>query len=401
MYESKFQRYPLWFKKLIDICILLYIISIYIFSFSTESNIISKILAAILMVLIVIFVLINGSFKINRVVSFFAFFVLFCLLSSLWAVNQDTALSMVSTLGQIFLLFFLLYNYFCFTDNMEYLIQVVCISGTVFAIYTVSYFGVEEYFAGLEDGLRMGAGEINVNVIGMSTASSAIIALWYMFFEKRYWYSVAVVICSITALGSGSRKALLSLMLGVLFLFILKGDSKKKLISVVEGIVLLVVLYFVLKMPIFGTTGDRFQSMLNAFIGEGKVDGSTNIRLEMIRVGFKQFFEAPFTGVGIGNSNYITLMYFNWNTYLHNNYVELLASVGVFGTVLYYLMYAEPLLQIIKPAFKQNKFAILAFCLLMLELILQYGTVQYYSKTAYISLLLFSLIAERMKKIDA
>lgn len=396
-YTPQLRSIPIWLTSLIDIFILLYAVSIYILSFSEESNMISKLLALILMGLTAMYVLLVGRIKLNSLIGFCALFIFICLLSSFWAVNQNTALSMVSTLFQIFVLIFLLYNYLCFEDKMDYLIKVICIAGTVFAVYTVLYFGIDEYFAGLEEGARMGAEEINVNVVGMATASSAVIALWFVFYEKKLWYAVSVVVCAVVSLGSGSRKALIALILGVLFLFILKGNSRKKLLSILEGALLLVALYYVLQLPIFETIGERFESMLNAFTGEGSTDGSTNLRLNMIDVGLKQFEETPFTGVGIGNSKYITQKYLGWSTYLHNNYVELLASVGIFGTAAYYLMYIQPLFAVIKPAIKQNKYAVLALSLIFIELILQYGAVQYYSKTTYISLLLFSLIAERMK----
>lgn len=397
LFERKFSA-----NFFIDVLIFLYITSVYIFSFNTEGNIISKSLALLLMGVLAVYAIIEGKIVLNKFSVCFISFILFCAISAFWAINMSLAFEKVTTLLQIFILTFLLYNYLKRENKIDFFIHALCLAGTIFAIYTVLFFGIEVYFSGLEDGLRMGAEIANVNTIGMVTASAATIGLWLIFYQKKYWYIITVIICVIVSFGSASRKALISLVLGIVLLFVLKGNFKKKLLSIFEGVLLLIALYYILQLPIFETINQRMEGLFNAFAGNGSVDNSTNERFSMIEAGLEQFLQTPFTGVGIGNSGYINLKNLGWFVYLHNNYVELLASVGIIGTGLYYSMYITPLFQLIKPALRQNKFAILALLLLVIELILQYGAVQYYDKISYLYIALFFLVVdkERQEKPD-
>ncbi len=400
--NSSFFERPISITAIIDTLIFIYVVSIYLFSYG-EDNFISKGVALLLMGVLAVYILLTGKFVVNKIALFMGGFTLFCFLSSIWAIDSSAAISKGITMVQLFALVFLLYNYLIRENKLNFLISVMCIAGTVYAIYTILYFGVDTYFAGLEEGERMGSEITNVNTIGMATASAALISLWNVFYNKKYWYLVSTVICGIVALGSGSRKVLIMLVLGIFLLFVLKGNSKKKIISVFQGVLLLAALYLILQLPIFDTINERMEGLLNMFTGKGAVDSSSNARMKMILAGWEQFLETPFTGVGIGNSHYVTAAAVGKSVYLHNNYVELLASVGIFGTLLYYGMYLAPMPQIIKSAVKQNKYAILGLVMLLIQLVLQYAAVQYYSKTAYLYVILFFLIAdsERKKNLNA
>lgn len=398
---SFFER-PISVTFIIDALILLYVVSVYIFSYG-EENVISKGIALLLMGVLAVYVLITKSVVINKLTIFMGGFTFFCFLSSFWAIDSDLAISKGITMLQLFALVFLLYNYLLRENKLNFLITALCIAGTVYAVYTIFYFGIEEYFAGLEEGERMGSEIANVNTIGMATAAAALISLWHVFYNKKYWYLVLTVICGTVALGSGSRKGLIMLIMGIFLLFVLKGNSKKKITSILQGVLILAALFLVLQLPIFETITYRMEGVINFLTGEGSVDHSTMVRSKMISYGWEQFLATPFTGIGIGNSGYVTTKVISNFTYLHNNYIELLASVGIFGTLIYYGMYLAPMPQIIKLAFKQNKYAILGLVMLIIQLVMHYAAVQYYSKPSYLYIILFSLIidSERKKNINA
>ncbi|MBQ4153931.1 MAG: O-antigen ligase family protein [Clostridia bacterium] len=383
---------------IIDALILLYTVSVYLLSFDVQGNVISRLLAFALMGMISIYILMSKKIILNGITIWFGAFIVFCLLSSLWAINISLATERVFTLVQLFILSVLLYNYLYKENKVDYYIKVLCWSGVIFAVYTVLYFGVEAYFAGLEEGERMGGEITNVNTIGLATATAALICLWNVFYNNKKWYLIPTVICTIVALGSGSRKVLVLLFLGIALLFVLKGDSKKKIVSILQGIGVLIVLILVLQMPIFDTITSRMEGLFNMFTGEGSVESSANDRMIMIKIGLEKFLQDPFKGVGIGNSGYIVMDKMGRNTYLHNNYIELLASVGIFGTLLYYGMYFATMPQIFKSASKQDRYSILVLTILMLQLVIDYAAVQYYEKTPYLYIVLFFLIADKEKE---
>lgn len=379
------------FNTIIDFFAVLYIISVYIFSFN-EFNIFSKALAFVLMFLLAIYVLGKKSIHLNGLAICLGLFTFFCFLSCFWALDATLALSKSITMVQIFILVALLSNYMQKENKVEQFIAIMCIATTVFSIYTVFYVGIDNYFTGLEEGSRLGWGINNVNAIGMMAATGFLVNLWYVFYMKKWWFLITGLICLIVSLGSGSRTALIGMVLGIIALFVLKGKSLRKIVSILQCVGILVVLYLILKLPAFEIFMERIELMIDGFLGGGKADGSAETRFDMIELGWETFFKNPIGGIGIGNSAVITSVY-DSSTYLHNNYAELLATTGIIGTFLYYLMFLTPFFKMLKNALKQNSYAILCVVLIFVNLIFHVGTVDYYDKVSYLYLVLIWSIA--------
>ena len=146
-------------------------------------------------------------------------------------------------------------------------------------------------------------------------------------------------------------------------------------------------------MPDFGT-------MINSFTGKGKVDSSTIERKTYIEAGVKQFLKTPILGIGVNNSQYITLMETNKETYLHNNFVELLACTGIIGFLLYYSVFIYLLCKLFRYVKMNNNFAIISFIILAVNIILDYGVVSYYGKNTYIYILLAMVTIKKLKEVN-
>lgn len=383
---------------IIDALILLYTCGIYLLSVYPETNIIFRIIAFALMGICAFYMLIKRRCRFSKLIGFFAAFVLFCIFSTLWAADMAAAEAVCGTLAQLFMVFFLVYNYAVEENKVHYLVLVIMLSGVIFAVYSVLLFGVEAFFAGMIEGSRVGAEDSTLNLIGTATATSAILCLWYIFYEKRIWCLIPLVICVVVGFGAGSRKMLVVLALGAVLLFLLRGNFQKRLLGVLEAAIVLFVLYQLLQLPAFAGINERFNSFLNIFTGEGEVDGSTIKRFDMVQYGLEQFYRTPVGGMGIGNTYLLTFKEIGRETYLHNNYVELLASVGVIGTGLYYAMFLSPLPWLAKGNRRHNPLATLGVVLLVVELVLHFGMVTFYSKSAYMLLLLLALLANEAKK---
>jgi O-antigen ligase len=124
---------------------------------------------------------------------------------------------------------------------------------------------------------------------------------------------------------------------------------------------------------LYNVLGVRIEQLLNALSGEGNVDNSTIVRFQMIDEGINLFKERPFLGYGI--DNYASISTFS--TYSHNNYIELLVGVGIFGTVIYYSLYVSIFFKLIKFV-RVNKIAGLFISIILGLAILEYGLVTYY-----------------------
>ena len=205
------------------------------------------------------------------------------------------------------------------------------------------------------------------------------------------------------SLGTGSRKVIVLVVLGILLLFISNKSTKlkksRKIGKYIFIVMMLFAIVYIASLPIFSGVFSRMQSLMNFFTGNGEVDYSTILRHKYIKAGLNQFLETPVLGIGINNSQYITLKVSSFATYLHNNYIELLACTGVIGFCLYYILFVYLIIKLLKLIKTENKMATISLIVLIIMLILDYGMVSYYSKSTYIYILFVMLIAMDKEKL--
>ena len=333
----------------------------------------------------------------------FFVFTFYSFLSNFWAINAQLAIDRAKTLFVLSIFLLITYNFFLNIKNAEeILLKIIMYAGIFFSIYVIMYYGIAEYFYKLINGERIGAEINNVNAIGLQTSISVIIAIFYGLYKDKKYYFLLSIIPLIVSLGTGSRKVIVLIAVGVLLLFLLKREEKINIVHISKKIILFFIVCFlfvcIAKMPIFSTVFERFQMSINSITGDGKVDHSTRLREKFIKIGIKQFCETPILGIGIGNSGYITEPLTGYFTYLHNNYVELLATTGVIGFSLYYSVYVYIIIKSIKLLKSKNMYINIALIITILDAILEYGMVSYYSKATYIYILLGLIAVKKGRK---
>lgn len=376
-------------SKIISFLLIVYLSSIMIFSFSEDLLIYSQMTFILTFGSIILFLMLNKpSTRLDKFLALFLAFIVFCYISNVWSKNTGNTNSMVFTLLQLFLMSFLLFAYLVYTENTEHFMMCLFISGLVSSVYIMGYYGIEGYAKLLREGERVGSEITNVNTIGLTTAYTVVIGFYYGYIKKKRFSYALIILPIILSLGSGSRKALTLMVLGIVLIILMdyrKNVSVSKFFRVLFACIALVaVVYWISTLPAFETVFDRFNAM---FQTGSKQDSSTVIRKKMIEIGWLSFKKHPFTGVGIGNSSYITYEYFGLSTYLHNNFVELLTSIGIFGFLIYYAMYGYILVNLFQLSAKEkNTSALMLFVVILSRLILDYGMVSYYDKMTYIYL---------------
>ena len=383
--------------RFIDISIFIYILSIYILSFDAALNLFSRILALLLMAILAAYVFMKGRFNLNGLPIVLGAFFIICLASCIWAVATEAALSRAMTVGQILILIVLLHNYLSQESKFIFFLNTLIWTGTIFAAYVVLRIGITAFLEGLESGLRLGGEINNVNAIGIMTAMNAIMSVWQIFYQKKHLYWLNLALSSLVCLASGSRNAIICLLAGLVLLFFLKGNYGKKIISLLQGAAIIVALLLILQLPAFDVFTSRIEALFDAFFSGGSNDTSVSTRLEMIVVGFQEFLKSPIIGHGIGYSTVITLEVFGRETYLHNNYVELLSSVGLVGTLIYYALYFTPIKHLFGYVKKQNAHSVLLFTILLMFMLSHIGGVDYYDKIAYLYILAAWLCVSQIK----
>ena len=230
--------------------------------------------------------------------------------------------------------------------------------------------------------------------------------------NKLFYIPAAFIVVNIII--SGSRKVLVASLLTFLVMYIISPKGGKLAKKIRRVILVLAVFAFILWLILnnnflYNLIGQKtvvaIKEMLSMQV-DRKVDYSVYQRAEVMRIAFDVFKDHPVIGVGY----YCFLNYNEWQLYAHNNYLELLADLGLIGFVLYYIFYVKNILGFmglnigfVGPKFSlsvdKNKsvWNVLGITLMITLLILEYGQVTFFRLYALIPLMVVILGIENMK----
>ncbi len=356
-------------------------------------------------IILLAFILIESKYLLNKKkiiynipIIFLCLFAFFSFISSFWAIDMKVALHTSKSIFLLIIFLIVSYNYFRRVNNgLDKLLKTISIVGILFSIYILIYYNPINYFSKLFSGERIGTEIANTNSIGVVLIVAFVITIFYGIIHKNKKYYMWSVLPLIGSIGAGSRKSFAFVLIFLIIMLIYgnfhvdKKTKKKILIALGTVTIILVILYFI-GVPFVKVYTDRLIAM---FGNSDSMDHSTMLRKEYINIGLEQFKKTPIFGIGIDNARLINSVR---TTYLHNNYVELLASVGIIGFSLYYISYI-----IIAKYFLDNKkkismYHLVGLTLLIGILVIDYGAVTYYFKRTYIYFLVLFLIFNNIDK---
>lgn len=326
-----------------------------------------------------------------------------CLISMFWAIDKESALTRTCALFILLTIYIVIWNAIAeYEDKVDILIKMIFISGFLLSIYVVMYYGVTDYIAMLVKGKRIGTEINNVNAIGLYTSLSVVVCLFMILFKNNYKYLFVMLMPLIVALGTGSRKVMLILLVSTLILYYIKYRNKINITNILKILISIIVIITILfRVPYFNNIKERFYNTINSLIKGEKIEGeSAKERTLFLEYGWEQFKETPILGIGINNTRHITMEAVGRMTYLHNNYIELLTSLGVIGMFIYYIIYCIPLYKSIKLLKKHDNNTILLITLLIVELVIEVAYVSYMSLTTYFIIMMLYMNLERRNKDD-
>lgn len=386
-------------SKNVNFLMFLYILSLYLFTYRDGLYHISNLLALILVSAIWIeFLLSKRELKrelvFTKTLKIFLVFIGVCSISIIYAIDKSTAIDKVQTMVLLFILIFSLANYINTYDKLKSLMRYFVYSGLIASIYlllTADYSSLR--FFGQELG--------NPNAIGIILAISATFTLYFILRDKQYYYSIFLLTLIPTIFLTGSRKSLFLICINALIILYLRYNKGTKNKLKFIGIVLLIAIisfYLVFNVTLFyNIVGQRIENVFSLISGEKVNEGSINLRIKMIKEGFKLFKNRPFLGYGADNFRVLFAQVPGGReTYSHNNYIELLVNTGVIGFGVYYLMQILVIVDLFKFRKKtDNKILSHVFLVFMISyLIMALALVYYYNKHFTILLIMSSLISQ-------
>lgn len=328
---------------------------------------------------------------------------IFCLLSAIWAQQSSYAIEKGLTLLELLAIFSLLYEVYYYTP--ERLLKCLKWAGFILSIYTIIFVGIDNLSDTIGNEGRMENSFANVNVIGMCCSTSVLLAFFYGRIKRSMIDMILCLPALFIVAVSGSRKALIMLVLGLIYIILSQrkgennsGSARKRILSIIGATLFLVIfIYVIAKTGLFSGTLSRMEGLIASITGKGDADSSSILREYYRYLGFEQFLKTPILGIGMGNPRLIALQYTGNDCYLHCNYAEVAAGGGIVGLVLIYWIYIK-LWKAEFKTIKSDQYASMMLFLILLNLVLDYGMVSYYSKSTIFIILILCLHYESIMR---
>lgn len=223
---------------------------------------------------------------------------------------------------------------------------------------------------------------INANVMGMNAAYLFGIMLYgakESQWKKWYWTMLAVML-AVIALLTGSRKALVMLLIfSFAYIFMWKREKNfVKFFGRILGVaaVCTALIFLLMKVEVlYNSIGNRLESLYLQWVSGGDADASAITRERMVEIGIELFRKDPLLGFGHNAFK----LYSGYFTYSHNNYIELMCSLGVIGLAIYYIPLIYFTIEAFRLWIRGVQGSILPLVILIIEFINDIGQVSYYS----------------------
>ena len=326
------------------------------------------------------------SFKsLNKKIFTFAHFFLFSFISCIWSYVPSDSIIRTQTMWKLWIMFIITVSYLIKTRNSLIFADGIAVSSIFVAIYILNSYGISGLRLLMIESVRLGSENMNSNTVATFLAISSSFFFLKILHKKSLFNTIVLIVFIIIIALTGSKKGLIDLALGfVLGITFYSGNTHTKFLRVLLSFSILILLFLLFKdIPLFQLGMTRFEGLLGLSLSG--IDSSTMERYKLIEAGFKQFLENPILGIGLGASGYITTNTVGYNTYLHSNPIELLATLGIIGFLLFYVPFIKLIITCYKKISIDQK-GLFIFILLCIEMVNSMFSVIYFSKLFYMEL---------------
>ena len=348
--------------------------------------------------LIVTFVLLTSYFilkngKISKYYFVHLLFLVWCVISLLWTINLERSLSEINRLILINLFSLLLINYIDSEDKFENLMRILVYSGLFFLGFILLNVPLDILFR-----YRLGSTleQLNPNAIGLNFMISSLASYYLMMKHKKIKWGILLITFILPLMLSASRKAIIMFVFAITIYSLLKSSNPVRLVKNIFFLLIGSVLIFALIMNVeflYNIIGYRMEGLLNVFSSSGSVDGSTALRTRMISKGIELFSNNPILGYGVGGYTYVS----GFDTYSHNNFIEVLVGTGLVGFLIYYSLYTFILVSLIRNIrFEEVKLGLAMF---LAFLIFEISLVTYDEIVYQLAMIIIPIISIRVNLI--
>ena len=343
---------------------------------------------------VIIHILYNYLFPLSRIYLLYLLFYLACYLNITlgYSINPDESYKLMLTLGVNFIFFIFSYYYFYYQE-LDQILDIIKISAILvsFITWIVNYSLTRNFF------LR-GSGGINAN--GMAILDAFAITLLVIKGKASIRKNLGYILCLLLfCVISGTRKSFIIIFVMIPVFYCFRYPKKLPKYLLMGTIGLGIALFLLMKIPfLYKSIGVRIEALI-LFAQGGEGDSSLATRASFISLGMMYFKESPIWGNGVNCFKTIPGAY---GTYSHNNYVELLFSVGLVGTLSYYLMYLCTMIKGMTNYIKTKApGSVISIAIIVSCLITDYAQVGYYDRSSLVFITLaMAMIGRTLDNIE-
>lgn len=268
----------------------------------------------------------------------YTLFLMFCVLSAIYSINVSVSFAQLITIAKVYA-FSIVTTHVVKTEKRKQIAFGVLIISNMLLIAYLQSSGQ------LDIGERLGNELMgNANIFALLYMLGACACIYYIFLGSNKLVKV-IGFCSLIihqyalALSGGRKYFVLPILLFVGMLAMKTDKWRRKHIArnMLLAAIVLVLCWWALMTNdfLYETIGYRFEGLVNLMTGAGEVDRSTLSRMGMINAGLELWNHRPVLGYGIDTYKVMS----GFGVYAHNNYIELLADLGLVGTLVYYSYY--------------------------------------------------------------
>ena len=364
-------------------------------------------------VMVLTVLIVNKKFTISNIFNWSLVFWGFYFTSCIWAENVNDTLKYVNNAIQIVFIFLILPTIIKDKEDLNKILKLLLISLFYTAIVILIRTPLSQWGI-VRIGRCVG---LHPNAIGIRMAIGVIISLFFChekFKENNkkgsIKYIIFMIIGIILVLFSGSRKALALTILGVVGFEVFNSTGKKRILKIVSISIIFIILLVLIfnNEQLYSVMGIRIERVVRTLIegenvSENDRAGSLIERIFFIRQAIDLFRNNPL--IGYGGNNFATWMrnieYEN-PVYSHNNFVELLSTLGIVGFAIYYFFFGKVLLGLLHniKINKDDSYSILFFTLMIMMLILDLGSISYAADFNAI-IFCFAYICVNLNKVNS
>lgn len=389
--------------KKLDFINLILILLLFMSFVSFDKNISSmkeayKVMANILFGFTIARMFITKDLKIKnyKYLLVYCLLIVFSLFSIKWSIDTRYTIGTVKTMIIILLVVFSIIQYV--GDSKEKIIKVF----KMYIIFLLYMSFILIFFEKNEPGTSLYGEAVGLyfNSIAHMLAIGCFLSYYIFRKEKKSLYFVFILIFYCVIFLTGSRKGLLFPIISILGIEIFYRKISFKKIFKLITIFLVAIFIFTIILNANEKIQKRINDLFLSAIGQDVQDKSIKERRFYRETAKELFKENPLKGIGAGCfAAYMEQINYSHVAYSHNNYLELLSTLGILGFSIYYTNYVIILWISLKNAKKnRNIDIILPLVFIVIFTIFEYGIVSYYRFEYQPIICLFYLMAKLNEK---